>query len=189
MRSFRPRGVRLVPSFSPQRDGASLRDSDVVTSTIKNNPLSGRTDIFTLQVDGVDMSRDAGLVIPTVIGDDEPTAIELLSFTTSSAATGIAIEWVTGAELDTAGFHIYRSTTHNRADAVSITDALIPGQGADGGKYQVVDDAALPGVYYHYWLIEIETDGDRNEHGPIRGRIQPAATGSVVIYLPSIANR
>ena len=176
-------------NFSPQRDGAPLRDSDVVTSTIKNNPLSGRTDLFTLLVDGVDMSRDAGLVIPTVITEDEPTAIELLSFTTKPAATGIAIEWVTGAELDTAGFHIYRSTTHNRADAVPITNALIPGQGADGGSYRVIDDAVLPGIYYHYWLIEIETDGDRNEHGPIRGRIQPAATEIVVIYLPTIANR
>jgi hypothetical protein len=119
-----------------------------------------------------------------------PTGISLLSFTAGVDPNGVEIRWVTGAEIDTFGFHLWRSTDNVRANAVRITDAMIGAQGGSlhGATYQHLDTSAELGRSYHYWLQEIETNGEANEYGPIRyqGDGGGPSTGAIHIFLPSV---
>ncbi|OAN45081.1 hypothetical protein A6A03_02690 [Chloroflexus islandicus] len=145
--------------FSPQGQGSdSGSDSDV-------DPNTQRTQVFMLTSGQNDLSWWAG------IHRAPPTAITLLSFTAERQSNGVLLRWVTGSERDTLGFVILRSASGNRADAVPIVATPIPAQGSAGGgaSYQWLDRTAQPNVSYHYWLVEIETGGSRNEfalHSP-----------------------
>ncbi|MEM7538309.1 MAG: SdrD B-like domain-containing protein [Chloroflexota bacterium] len=122
-------------------------------------------------------------------GVGNPTAIELLSFTAANTAYGVEVRWVTGAEIDTSGFDLYRSTSSDRANAVQVTPALIDAQGFNGGEYLFVDGSALAGVNYHYWLVETENDGTQVDYGPVQIQAQQAAlsrTPSFIVFLPMI---
>jgi len=140
--------------FSPSGQGGdSGRDSDV-------DPDTQRTQVFTLGYGQTDLSWWAGIHQPA-----PPTAITLLSFTAERQANGVLLRWVTGSERDTLGFLLLRSSTGNRADATPILSTPIPAQGSagSGASYQWFDRTAQPNVSYHYWLVEVEVDGDRHE--------------------------
>ncbi|MEM7534936.1 MAG: SdrD B-like domain-containing protein [Chloroflexota bacterium] len=100
-----------------------------------------------------------------------PTSVDLLSFIAYATDQGINVEWVTGAEVDTLGFDLYRSTDTNLDHAVRVTPDLIDDQGEDGGFYIFVDTTALPFINYTYWLVETEEDGTQLEYGPIQANI------------------
>ncbi|MGQ9527835.1 MAG: SdrD B-like domain-containing protein, partial [Chloroflexus sp.] len=140
--------------FSPANQGGdNSRDSDV-------DPDTQRTQVFTLGYGQTDLSWWAGIHQPA-----PPTAITLLGFTAERQANGVFLRWVTGSERDTLGFLMLRSSTGNRADATPILSTPIPAQGSagSGASYQWFDRTAQPNVSYHYWLVEVETDGDRHE--------------------------
>ncbi len=99
-----------------------------------------------------------------------PTAIALDSFYAERSASidgqsSILVTWKTALELNTLGYHVYRSADGARANAVKITDRMIPAK-IGGGVYSIVDAKAEPGVNYTYWLQESELGGAINEYGP-----------------------
>lgn len=99
---------------------------------------------------------------------EEPTAIDLVSFTAVSSAAGVILTWRTGAEVGTWGFNLYRGD-HGSAEARRLlNDAIIPsqGRGGTGATYEWVDPTP-PGPLTQYWLEEVELDGDTVEYGPI----------------------
>jgi hypothetical protein len=112
------------------------------------------------------------------------TAISLASFTATRQASGIVVGWVTTSEINTWGFHLYRSADGSRAGAVRVTAAIIPGQGhgQGGAAYTWLDQDAQPGVAYSYWLQEVELNGTTNEYGPATAGSAPAALHN--IFLP-----
>jgi hypothetical protein len=119
-----------------------------------------------------------------------PSAIQLLRFTAqrvSGVVGGVQVAWVTGAEVNTFGFSLYRSATRQRADAVRVTDELIPAKGTTGASYDWLDVTTQPDVAYTYWLQEIETSGRINEYGPttIGTPDQPQA-GPSRVFLPLV---
>ena len=78
-----------------------------------------------------------------------PTSTELVSFTATPRADGILLAWEVAAELDTAGYNLYRSTGTDRTQAVRINRSLIPAGGANGGaeaplRYEFLDELAVP---------------------------------------------
>jgi hypothetical protein len=97
-----------------------------------------------------------------------PTAITLMSFTATTQGDSVVLRWETATELDTAGFHLWRSTTANRNDATRVTADLIAARsdGAHGATYRWEDTGVEPGVRYTYWLEEVETNGGATLHGP-----------------------
>jgi protocatechuate 3,4-dioxygenase beta subunit len=137
-------------------NGNDDSDSDV-------NQTTGRTQPIPLS---------AGQNIPTIWAGLVPTpqAIVLGSFTASRTATGVEVRWSTLAELNSAGFHVLRSTTGSRADAVRVTGALIPARGNSlrGAEYSWRDTNVQSGVTYTYWLEELELDGTTLIYGPAR---------------------
>ncbi|MEM7530773.1 MAG: SdrD B-like domain-containing protein [Chloroflexota bacterium] len=105
-------------------------------------------------------------------GVGNPTAIELLSFTTRLLPDGtVEVRWVTGAEINTLGFDLYRVTGNaaefSEADSAHVSEGVvINGESIFGSEYSFVDTSALPGVTYTYWLRETEIDGTVNTYGP-----------------------
>ncbi|MCA9928554.1 MAG: hypothetical protein KC419_08755 [Anaerolineales bacterium] len=85
----------------------------------------------------------------------------------------IIITWETASEVNTAGFHLYRSET--AADAYGrITPRLIPAQGsaANGSQYRYEDTAVTPNHTYFYQLEEVTLNGETHllSPEPIRHR-------------------
>ncbi len=113
-----------------------------------------------------------------------PTAIVLTSFTASQTGGGVTVRWATSSEINTWGFHLVRSATGRRADAVQVTAALIPGQGRGtaGATYTWADPTAVAGQRYSYWLQEVELSGAVHEYGPASSSQLAAATAR--LYLP-----
>jgi len=114
------------------------------------------------------------------------TAIELLQFTATRAGATVRVRWVTGTELDTWGFHLYRSTDGSRANAVQVTPELIvaQGRGREQTVYTWIDRDVVEETSYTYWLHEIELDGSTHEYGPA-ARTVPQRDGGR-IFLPMV---
>ncbi len=126
------------------------------------------------------------LEIPLQIVVD-PTAVTLVEFTATQAPDAVLVNWTTGVELGTRGFHLYRAAGNDRATAVQVTEALIPATGspAGGARYSFRDAGAPPGVIFTYWLVEVEADGRTVEYPPARVAPLSGALG-LRVYLPAV---
>jgi uncharacterized repeat protein (TIGR01451 family) len=140
----------------------------VVISTSSHEPNTGNNS-------STDIDRIPG-----------PTAVVLAELRADRVAGGVLVRWRTVAEQDNYGFHVYRSTTPNRAAAVRVTPALIPGQGrglAGGASYSFLDAGAPDGPVY-YWLEAIDFNGTSAFYGPARATLQGAP---FTLFLPIAA--
>jgi hypothetical protein len=119
--------------------------------------------------------------IPTAV--HPPLAVDLVSFTAATQGGGTMIAWQTSSEVQTLGFHLWRSTTGNRLDAMQITEMLIAAQGSanSGADYYYADMTIQQGIHYTYWLQEVRLDGTTQDVG----MVQPQFSGS--LYLPLIS--
>ena len=127
----------------------------------------------------------------TVVHPYDPTAVDLLSFTAVAQEQGLLVRWVTGAEVDTWGFHLWRSADGQRENAQRITPELILAEGkGQGASYSFLDPQVEPGRTYSYWLEEVEVNGRRLEYGPITGRLAPGEEPSAQqqLFLPIVSN-
>jgi hypothetical protein len=142
------------------------------------NPSTGLTSQVTLAPGQNNPTLYAGIVVI------DPTAITLASFIATPEGGTIVVRWVTTAEHNTWGFHLYRSDDGVRAHAVRVTPDLVLGQGrGQGASYSWTDTTVETGVRYTYWLQEIETDGTTNEYGPANATAGPS-TGGYSVFLP-----
>jgi parallel beta-helix repeat protein len=93
------------------------------------------------------------------------TLVELVSFTATGFEDSILLTWHTASEIDTAGFHLWRSETED-GEYVRITDSLIPAEGnpTSGARYEYEDLDVEPGRTYYYKLEDINTDGVHTFH-------------------------
>lgn len=117
------------------------------------------------------------------LGDaDDPTLVDLVSFTTGGLENAVVLEWETASEIDTAGFNILRRAEPGDA-YTRITDVLIPSVGgpAWGASYLFEDDEVTPGRVYTYLLQDVDFQGQTDEHGPVSawaGLVRIEANGS-----------
>jgi hypothetical protein len=146
----------LVPTV-PNAGGAGndVRDSDGVPSGVLV-----QTTLTTGGVGHNNHTYDFGF-------NAQPTAIVLESFTARLVRGGAVVEWRTTMELDTWGFHLYRSKSGELDDAVRVTKQLIlaKGNSSTGASYMFIDATASDGPYT-YWLEEHTRDGTRTFYGP-----------------------
>jgi hypothetical protein len=120
-----------------------------------------------------------------------PTDVALLSFDVVPVdATALRVGWSTASEENVQGFHLWRSETDDRSQAVQITPEMIESKGTllSGAEYHFIDGPLQSDTQYYYWLQEIETTGKATEFGPATGRT-PALPGEEPdthhqIYLP-----
>ncbi len=105
------------------------------------------------------------------MGADEfnsPDLVELVAFGAIGYGSTVLVTWETASEIDTAGFHIWRSWKRNPAesDFVRLTGRLIPSKGgpSTGATYDYLDLSALPGHPYCYRLEDISLNGKSTFH-------------------------
>ena len=161
----------------------AISDSLTITFRVQvNTPLPDNVSEIANQAiaSGVNISSTPSDDPTTTVPDDPtrlrtpppggpPTAIVLTEFRLVATSTGWDILWSTGAEVNTRGFLIYRSTA-GRDKAQLLTPIPIPARGSStsGASYRFSDQTALAGIDYSYWLIEIELDGTLTEYGPLQ---------------------
>jgi hypothetical protein len=109
------------------------------------------------------------------------TPITVVSFTATRQGGKVVLTWTTSAELNTAGFTLYRSADRSRVNAVQVTPKLIPARGG-GTTYTWTDTSPLAGGYY--WLQEVGVFTQSNEFGPVAPAAQ--ATSAYRILLPLV---
>jgi lysophospholipase L1-like esterase len=91
--------------------------------------------------------------------------VELASFTASAGdGSGVKLSWMTGSEINNAGFNILRSPTQS-GRYVKLNDQLIPANRE--GRYTFTDKNAEAGARYYYKLEALDTRGNVTSHGPI----------------------
>jgi hypothetical protein len=169
-----PGGVvtfNITTMFKPGEGGqlrvrAQVNDSD-------NDPTNAITNRATLTY------RDPlNNTYPPVRAEvSNPTAITLASFSARWMGNAVRVNWRTGSEDKTLGFHLLRATSPDLSQATQVTAALIPARGA-GSSYGWTDQSAAPGTTYYYWLRESETGGAANTYGPT----STAGSGSAALY-------
>jgi hypothetical protein len=100
------------------------------------------------------------------------TVINLVSFTAEQAGDSVRLDWETGSEIDTAGFHLWRA----KADEpyARITSSLIPSEGGpfQGAQYTYLDKNVVWGETYFYGLEDIDLSGASAFHGPISVKVE-----------------
>ena len=116
-----------------------------------------------------------------------PTAVELLRFIATTVGEGVLVEWVTGEEIGSWGFHLWRSEDGVFAHSRRAADGLLPATGSNGGAtYRFVDRGVARDRIYWYWLEEVEIDGDRLFYGPVRSVLPAALDGGYQLFLPAV---
>jgi uncharacterized repeat protein (TIGR01451 family) len=152
--------------------------TDTFTATNRAR-VSGAEDEFGNQVN----DHEVDIVLTNI-----PTAVDLLYFQASQQGDYILLSWATAIEYDNFGFHLLRSETNNRDEAVEI--AFIPGQGHgvhSGTTYTFRDDTVEANQVYHYWLVDVDLNGDETIHGPsIVTVLGGVDGGGFDIFLPLI---
>ncbi len=146
----------------------NVGDSFTAQFVVRVTPLTGTLAIINSAT--VSSNQTAITETNVVVHPFRETAIALLSFTAIPQPNNtIRVRWVTGAEINTYGFHLFRSTDGNRDTAVRVTDQIIlsQGWGQGGATYQWIDTNIQPGASYTYWLQETELDGELLEYGPV----------------------
>jgi len=96
-----------------------------------------------------------------------PTLVTLSNFAVDPHGTSAMITWETVAEIDTAGFHVWRSEKQAGPYA-KITETLIPAEGGPttGASYSWEDTGVSLGRTYYYKLEDLDTAGVGTFHGP-----------------------
>jgi len=120
------------------------------------------------------------------IASNNPTAVDLLTFTATPAPEGVLVEWETGLELDTLGFNLYRASSLGGAE-VRPNDTLIPASemgSVFGAHYEWLDVTAALDTVYFYWLEDVDVYGITTRHGPVSTKLIAGALYST--YLPLV---
>jgi len=102
--------------------------------------------------------------------EEEPTAIDLVSFTAEAGDGGVTLTWETATELDNAGFNLYRALLQD-GPYTQVNDALIPAQGdpVAGASYSFLDTPDH-GTFY-YKLEDVDYYGVSTLHGPVKATV------------------
>ncbi len=98
----------------------------------------------------------------------EITVIELADFGVQPRNRAVSIVWMTDAEIDNAGFNLYRAGSED-GEYSRINDALIPAEGTatKGASYSFVDNNVRNGKTYWYKLEDVDLSGVSTMHGPV----------------------
>ena len=165
------------------------------TGNIDSDPLfAGGGDYkITTGSPCIDTGTDAGVVAdrdgterPQYSGYDmgayeyyDPLAVELVRFEAAPGSLGIVLAWETASEIDSAGFHLWRSASAE-APFERITADLIAAEGGLlwGASYTYEDLEVEMGRTYWYKLEDIDVYGRSTFRGPVEA-VTPIACGVV----------
>lgn len=117
---------------------------------------------------GIMVSKQNGLMISlllfmlmALLPGRAVASVQLASFSTTNNPNGIGLVWVTGNELDSIGFRLWRgqSCTSDSSLLLYSTASQNAGQPI-GATYTYVDTDVIPNTNYDYRLESLNTDGN-----------------------------
>jgi len=121
--------------------------------------------------------------ISTVGGDktvnfklNQITAVELAAFNAVAQDSGVMLNWETATELDNLGFNIYRADSQV-GEMNKINPSLIPSKDPGstvGAAYSFLDESAVAGATYYYWLEDVDVAGAAEMNGPVSAKMGAA---------------
>jgi len=145
----------LVPDSQLQADIAIVDGEPVVTWTPDLSGVEPKRHYTTM---GKTNLTDAAWVIPVnedhrffkvTVTMGEPGLARDVSATSGTSVGNVSITW---RAVDWAiGYNVYRSTVDNFSQATLI--AFVP-------DTAYVDDAAVPGTWYYYWIVSVANGGE-----------------------------
>ncbi len=119
----------------------------------------------------VNLSLSNGNTAVLTILDNEPPLAVHLDYLAATAENGsIILEWTTGVEIDSAGFHILRANMGQFGEYTNITqittDNMIDAKGESYSSidYSYVDHDVVSNTTYYYALEEVDFDGKSTYH-------------------------
>jgi hypothetical protein len=97
-----------------------------------------------------------------------PTLINLSSFTATPEFSKVIIQWNTEAEVDNAGFNLYRAVSED-GEYIKINTSLIPAKGSstEGAAYEFIDTNIKNRKTYWYKLEDVDLNGTATVHGTV----------------------
>ena len=109
----------------------------------------------------------------TNIISDQPLPVELNSFSLSAGNRYVDLKWTTESEMDNLGFIILRSNEkegeYTELASYNYFDELKgAGTTSKENKYRFRDETVFNGVTYWYKLCDVDVNGIKTEHGPIK---------------------
>jgi hypothetical protein len=146
--------------------GGSWDGLNVVEVVQRGNPSAGFWKVE-VRAANVPYGPQPFAIAVTGAGLNVPVDLGSFSGTYSAEEAGVRLEWTTESERDNLGFFVLRSEALG-GDYAQINDAIIDGAGTTAlpTDYNYVDRVAEPGTYY-YKLLQVDSDGTTNTHGPI----------------------
>ena len=105
----------------------------------------------------------------TIITTDNPTPVELTSFSASTESNNVILNWKTASETNNEGFEILRA--HNRN---WLTIDFVRGNGTSAIEHNYTyTDKNLAAGSYKYKLSQVDFDGTRNESNIVNVDVAP----------------
>ena len=104
-----------------------------------------------------------------VFSTEPGTVVELVTLQALPRLRGVIVEWETAAEIDNAGFNIYRAKCEG-CDFVKINAEMIPARGSatQGARYRFVDNGVRNRKNVLYLLEDVDSNGTPTTHGPVK---------------------
>ena len=99
------------------------------------------------------------------------SAATVAHFNASVTDEGVLLRWKTGFEADNLGFNLYRDQNGRRTRVnpqMIAGSALMTGATLRAGRSYAWLDKSNDGGDGEYWLEEVDLDGQREWHGPVR---------------------
>ena len=92
--------------------------------------------------------------------DDSSLPVQMSNIEAESTVDGIVLTWETASEVNSVGFHIWRSNAED-GEYKRITMSLIPGQGnsSAGAVYSFTDRNYEGNATYYYRIEQVDADG------------------------------
>jgi len=107
-------------------------------------------------------------------GGDVPTLAVISAFRAYEKGSRAVVQWETASEIGTAGFYLLRRDDES-GKYWKVNNKFLPGllNFPQGGIYRLIDKSAIPGETYTYKLIEVESRGNKRQHGPYTIMVAP----------------
>ncbi|HUV35861.1 MAG TPA: T9SS type A sorting domain-containing protein, partial [Patescibacteria group bacterium] len=140
---------------------------DSVTFDLRGRLNANHVMLLRYELSGAGLTAQDILQMPLAAMEPEaPTAVHLISFEAFERDGYMEVRWTTAAEIDNAGFNLYRSESEGGVK-VRLNDALIPATGNElrGATYTFEDHGITAGGSYYYWFEDVGLSGDTRMGG------------------------
>jgi len=131
----------------------------------------------TIGINDIAGSGNTNVTFSGFASNDFTLPVTISTFSADVFNGKVVLKWRTESELNNLGFEIIRSV-HKNGDysliSSFLTNSTLSGQGNSNiaTDYSFIDADVNPNTSYWYTLVDVDFNGQKTEHGPVRGTLQ-----------------